>query len=768
MKRYESAAAVLLVVISIGGCAGGDTKSGTKSPGDAPQTYAVGGTVTGLNEAGLVLKNGATTVTVPAGASTFAFADTVPSSTPYAVTVQSQPSSLGCHVMGGRGTVNGSAVTSIRVSCGTPTLAALAGNFGGDGNVDATGASARFSGPHAVAVDALDNVYVADSGNQTIRRITPQGAVTTFARDTGFVVNEGSTGSTAPFGDPTGVAIDAAGNILVADTGNNSIDKITPLGALTTVAAGFTFTYGYQIPTQGYFSQGFGTIATDTAGNVYVGECGKFVVSKVSPSGIVMTLAGSPGTPGWIDSLPGDPNSALFGCPIGIATDAGGNVYVSDSSILVAASADVIGYNGVRKISPAGVVATLPGDTAGSVGLAVDFLGTIYAANAWDTIEAILPTGSVTTFAGMAKSQGSADGMALAARFNAPTSVAFDSAGNIFVADSGNNAVRKITSTGAVTTFAGAAAETGNVNGSGTVARFSGQGGGIATDASGNVYVADLGNSSIRKVTHAGFVSSLRSVGASGPLDVAADRMGNLYVATATTAPVGGGTIQKITPAGVATTLTTDADFGFTHFPTFWAGDNEFAYAGTIATDAAGNVYVAGYFGETVSKITPSGVVSIVAGIADVPGSADGSGTAAQFNGPSGIATDSVANLYVADFGNHTIRKISSTGVVTTLAGTAGVKGSTDGRGSAASFNNPVDLAVDESDNIYVADMGNNTIRKITPDGVVTTVVGAAGSAGFEPGLAPGVISHPRAIEISGESLYITTANGIAVVQHFP
>jgi sugar lactone lactonase YvrE len=182
----------------------------------------------------------------------------------------------------------------------------------------------------------------------------------------------------------------------------------------------------------------------------------------------------------------------------------------------------------------------------------------------------------------------------------------------------------------------------------------------------------------------------------------------------------------------------------------------------------AGNAYVANTFSETILKILPAGTVITLAGTDRVAGSADGSGSAAQFRDPQGIATDSAGNVYVADTGNNTIRMITAAGVVTTLAGMSGVAGSADGRGSAASFTTPTGLAVDESGNIYVADTGNSAIRKIARDGVVTTVVGRAGIVGFAPGSLPGTISPPLGIAISGVSLYVTTANGVALVEYFP
>ena len=143
-------------------------------------------------------------------------------------------------------------------------------------------------------------------------------------------------------------------------------------------------------------------------------------------------------------------------------------------------------------------------------------------------------------------------------------------------------------------------------------------------------------------------------------------------------------------------------------------------------------------------------------------------GAAAGFNAPFGIAADSSNNLYVADSGNHTIRKITPAGLVSTLAGVAGSSGSSDGMGSAARFWDPTGLAIDGSGNLYVADTHNSTVRLITPAGMVSTLVGAPGQAGFTPGALPGRISFPRAVAINGSSLCIISNNGLAIVTKLP
>jgi len=336
----------------------------------------------------------------------------------------------------------------------------------------------------------------------------------------------------------------------------------------------------------------------------------------------------------------------------------------------------------------------------------------------------------VTTLAGTG-STGSANGTGTAASFYSPQGVAVDNSGNVYVADASNHLIRKITSAGVVTTLAGSGSQ-GSANGTGTAATFKFPRG-VAVDGSGNVYVADRQNHMIRKITSAGVVTTLAGSGSSGsadgtgtaatfyqPCGVAVDNSGNVYVADASNH-----LIRKITSAGVVTTLAGSGSQGSAD-GTGTAASFNYPYG--IAVDGSGNVYVADKENNLIRKVTSAGVVTTLAGSGS-SGSADGTGTAASFYSPYGVAVDNSGNVYVADRQNHMIRKITSAGVVTTLAG-SGSSGSADGTGTAASFYQPCGVAVVGSGNVYVADTDNNLIRKITTTGLGSTTVGAGSDYG--------------------------------------
>ena len=283
---------------------------------------------------------------------------------------------------------------------------------------------------------------------------------------------------------------------------------------------------------------------------------------------------------------------------------------------------------------------------------------------------------------------------------------------------------------GVVTTLAGSVA--GFANGTGSAAQFY-YPYGPAVDSSGTVYVGDSGNHRIRKITSVGVVTTLAGSGVAGfadgtgsaaqfnfPTGVAVDPSGTVYVAD-------NQRIRKITPAGVVTTL---AGSGVAGFADGTGSAAQFNYPRGVAVDSSGTVYVADRYNNRIRKITSAGVVTTLAG-SGTQGFANGAGSVAQFDGPSGMAVDSSGTVYVGDSGNQRIRKITSAGVVTTLAG-SGTYGFADGAGSAARFKYPDGVAVDSAGTVYVGDSMNRRIRKITPEGFVTTLAGDGTAAQFE------------------------------------
>lgn len=598
---------------------------------------------------------------------------------------------------------------TIRMILPDGTVSTFAGAAGVSGSDDGMGSAARFFNPSGIGIDSADNLYVADAGNSTIRKISPSGMVATFAGSAG---NSGFTddkGTAARFYLPVGINVDGSDNIYVADAGNNIIRMITQDGTVTTVAG------KGQMPSVGS-NNGPRTAArfyhptntaVDSAGNIFVADSANHVIRKISADGTVTTLAGAAGSGGSVD---GAESAARFNNPTDVAIANDGSIYVADSF-----------NNTIRKISADGstvtTVAGSPGLTGSVDGIgtsarfnapssvAVDASGNVFVSDTYNhTIRKIAPDSTVTTFAGVAGSSGAVDATGTAALFNYPTHLVFDARGNLFEADAGNHAIRKITPAAAVTTLAGLAGYSGSIDGDNSTARFD-YPEGVCVDGSGDVYVADTYNCTIRKVTPDGVVSTLAgTAGRKGSLDT-----------DSTTPPV-----------------------------------TQFNFPSGVSIDSQGNLLVADTYNNAIRKITltPAVVVSTYAGIAGNDGFADGTASNARFNGPDGVAVDNKGTtLFIADSGNNTIRALTPDGIVGSIAGPglSASNGDNDGSGSAARFDSPDGIAVDPNNNVYVADTGNDSIRLLTPYGTdknsheptytVTTPIGLSQAPGRTDGL---------------------------------
>ncbi len=332
-------------------------------------------------------------------------------------------------------------------------------------------------------------------------------------------------------------------------------------------------------------------------------------------------------------------------------------------------------------------------------GLVFDASGNLVVADAsLNTLQKISATGVVSAFTGTSGQAGSANGTGAAARFNQPSGLARSSTGVIHLSDTGNATVRQIATDASVTTFAGAPGSRGNTDATGTNATFSSPVG-IAFDPAGNLIVADKMNHTLRRITPTGVTSTF--AGAAGV----------------------SGTTNSATPASA-----------------------RFNNPSGVAIDSTGNLYVADTFNHTIRKITPAGLATTFAGVEQSSGTADGTGSAALFNNPTGLALDSSGNLYVADTANSTIRRITSTGAVSTFAGLPSISGHKNSDGTAGNdawFNQPQALAFDTAGNLYVADTGNAAIRKITPARIVTTLALNDGSTPSTPNPATPSASAP-------------------------
>ena len=644
------------------------------------------------------------------------------------------------------------------------------GTQGAQDNV--VGVLAEFSVPEGIAVDASGNLFVADGRNHSIRKIEiSSGEVTTLAGSSGTAGNGDGTAASALFNEPRAVALDGSGNLLVVDSYNHAIRS---LSISTRIVTTLTGTAGANVS-----ANGIGTaarfnepraIAIDSSGqNLYVADSKNHSIRKIVIStGVVSTFAGSSGVSGNVN---GDKISdALFFEPTGIVIDSSGNFYVADS-----------GNSAIRKIAPDGTVSTLAVGLSSLDAIALDSSGNLYASdNINHIILKITSSGVITTLAGSSGVQGHTDGIGSAASFNSPQGLVVDNLGNLYVTDSGNSTVRKIIiSSLTVSTVAGTAGSIGSVYGIGTDAKFY-YPNALAIDSSGsNIYLTDY--NSIRKInTSTKLVTTL--AGPAGELvyadgfgaiarfnqamGLAADSLGNIYVAD-----TGNHCIRKINSSGVASTF---AGKGGVYGSADGTGSAARFYGPQgIAIDSSGNIFVSDSGNSIIRKITTSGVVSTLAGLAGNSESTDGIGTSARFKYPSGLTIDSSGNLFVsdenkirkieissrtvstfvgaeggigqsfglaadtsgniysADVGNHTILKMTPSGVVSTIAGTSGTSGSTNGSGISALFNIPTSLVLDSSGNLYVSDAFNHSIRKIViSTGVVSTFTGSSGVSG--------------------------------------
>jgi uncharacterized protein (TIGR03437 family) len=669
----------------------------------------------------------------------------------------------------------------------TYTISTIAG---GALPVNISGTSARLYGPDSVAVDKTGNIFFAEPNEHVVLRLDATTGVLTLVAGDGTVGFSGDNGS-ATSGQmvyPERVALDSTGNLFIADTQNHRIRKVSN-GVITTVAgngvAGFGGDSGPATSAQLMSPSG---IAVDSAGNLYIADTGNNRIRKVA-NGVITTVAGN-GTAGFGSG--GDnglATSADLNQPQGVGVDGSDNLYIADTAnnrvrkvvngvITTIAGNGTAGFGSGGDGGPANIA-----DLNQPFGIAVDTSGSVYIADTSNNRIRKVTNGVITTVAGNGSGGFSGDnGPATGARLNAPRGPAIDSAGNLYIADEGNSRVRKV-SNGVITTVAGNGLIGDNGPATSAILGFPGS---VAVDSAGNLYVGEGDYGRIRKVS--GGVITTVSVASGGA--VAVDAAGNLYFAVnngvrkfangVTSAVAGTGTAgfsgdngpatsaELSTPSGIAldsagnlfisdvsnyrvrkvtngviTTVAGNGTLGF-------SGDNGPATIAQLnrprglAVDSGGNLYIADSANNRVRKVS-NGVITTVAGNGTAGFSGDnGFATSAGLNVPTGIAVDAGGSLYFTEVQNERVRKVAN-GVITTVAGNGRQGfGGDNGPATSGQLDEPFGLALDAAGNLYVANLGTNRVQVLTPIGLPVInpggVVNAASSAVGAP-VAPGSIA---------------------------
>lgn len=619
--------------------------------------------------------------------------------------------------------------------------------------------SASLGSVAGVATDAAGNVYIALKSYSAVVRMDATTHVLTLVAGTGTpgFSGDGGLAASAQLNKPSGMAVDSAGNLYIADSGNNRIRRVSN-GVITTVSGGGA---GAQLsnPTG---------IAVDTSGNLYIADSGNNVVRKVS-GGVTVTVAGT-GTPGSFGDG-GPATSAQLNSPQGVAVDTQGNLYIAD-----------YGNDAVVEVSNSILTTVFYQQGAGPIAVAVDGSGNLFfVANGFSVVGKLSIGGAVTVVAGNFNDGYSGDGGSAAnAALNGPLDVVVDATGNLYIADSGNDVVREVTA-GIITTSAGGPyGYIGDNGAAGSALLFNPTS--TAAGLGGAVYIVDSDHNLVRKVVN-GIITTVAGTGLAGytgdngaaasatlnaPWGVAVDPAGNLYVSDP-----GNNVVRKVS-GGVITTIAGNGTAGF-------SGDNGPATSATlngpagIALDAAGNLYIADY-GNNRVRMVSGGVITTVAGNGTANFSGDnGSATSASLSGPLDVRVDAAGNLYIADYGNNRIRLVTSVaagGTISTIAGNGAAGfGGDNGPAASAQLNSPSGIALDAAGDLFIADYGNNVIRQVT-SGIITTIAGnGIASYSGDNGPAAGAgLNAPLGVATDslGRIFVADSANNLVRVMNLP
>ena len=716
--------------------------------------------------------------------------------------------------------LSNSRIRKITAATGIITNYAGNGTFGtsGDGG---PATSAELSYPEGIAIDGSGNLFIADTDNNSVREIVAAtGKINTIAGDgSNGYSGDGGPATSASFRLPQGVAVDASGNLYIADSWNNVIRKVTASTGIISTFAGNGFGAGSS---GGYSGDGGPAasaelshptgVAFDGAGNLYIADFSNLVIRKVVASnGYISTVAGNgPQNPCVSFGGDGGPATSAALCyPSGVSIDKAGNLYIAgnDSRIRMATvtaapptastaapsfSVSPGTYAGPQTVTisdatpGAAIYVTMDGSSPST--LSQDYNGPINVTGTV-TIKAIAvnpgylpsapvtaaytittpPAAVITTVAGNGGNGfAGAGGSATSAQVGYPYGIALDSAGNFYFSDTANNLVWMVSAkTGTSSVIAGNGTPGYAGDGRPATSAELNSPTGIAIDGSGNVYIADSNNNLIRKVAgESGLISTVAGDGQFGnpnalgdggpaaqaelfnPLAVAFDRTGNLYIADADD-----NRVRMVSAStDIISTVAGNGSYGF-------SGDGGQATSASVqepkslAFDSAGNFYIATQNGRVRKVAASTGLITTVAGNGNIGSSGDGGPATSAEISPQGLAVDGAGNIYLSDYPDAIRAIVASTGTITRVAGNGYYGYSGDG-GSAtvAGLADPVGIAFDAAGNLFIADNGNSRIRKVT-------FSGAAATPGFS--LPSGTYSGAQTVTITdttlGAAIYYTT-----------
>jgi len=604
-------------------------------------------------------------------------------------------------------------------------LTVLAGNgvmgYSGDGGA---ATNAELSLPSGLAVDGAGDVFIALAGSNVVREVVAStGDIQTVAgTGTAGYAGDGGSATSAELNAPQGVFVDAAGDLFIADTGNNVIREVPSGGKIETIAG--TGTAGYTgdggAATGAELSAPV-SVFVDPAGDVFIADRGNNVIREVvASSKNIKTVAGN-GTAG-ASGDGGAATQAELNGPSGVALDGAGNIYISDTNNNIVREVTVtngniktVAGNGLAGYSGDGGVAVFA-ELNAPKGLYLDSSGDIFIADSGNSLirEVVALNGTIHSYAGNATLGLSGDGFApLDASLNSPTGVALDGAGDIFIADSKNNVVREVVeSTGVIQTAAGRATGSGG-NGTGATSAPLNDPTGVFIDSAGNLFIADTGNNLIREVVAAtGNIQTVATVALSAPSGVFVDGAGDIFIAD-----TGNNVIREVVAStGKTQTVAGNGTAGYTGDGGAATSAELHAPAG-VAVDGAGDIFIADTGNDVIREVVASsGNIQTYAGNGTAGYSGNGgAATSAELNHPAGLVLDPAGDVFIADTGNSVIREVAaSSGIIQTIAGNGIANFSGDGGpATLASLNLPQGVTFSTKGDLYIADTGNDRIREV-------------------------------------------------------